>query len=200
MVPSTPDRTAYRALPVGRVPLGADADLQFAQFPRRKAHVPGSVTGSGALRPDRAGLALALGEPRHDQRGSGRRGSRVGAMPSPADLPLRAGDLVAIEVAVEIIAVEALVAAMLGRVTGQRPGDGDLVFSGSVFPVDQAGVATVEEMLGGQQITALQTSVDARQGLEVARRGRGSGDIGDHVGALGRTGLGEVGEESLPSG
>jgi hypothetical protein len=61
-------------------------------------------------------------------------------MPAPADLPLGAGDLLAIEVDVEVVAVEALVAAMLlGRIAWQRSGNGDLVFSGSVFQVDQGG-------------------------------------------------------------
>ena len=152
-------------LPVGRVLLGADAELQVAEFSRGKADVPGAVSGGGALDADRARLALALGEPRHDQRGGGGRGSQVGAMPAPADLPLGAGDLLAIEVDVEVVPVEPFVAAVLaGGVTRQRSGDGDLVFPGGVFQVDQGGVATVDQVLGGQQSTTLPGGCGCRAG------------------------------------
>lgn len=71
-------------------------------------------------------------------------------MPALADLPLGAGDLVAIEVDVEVVPVEAVVAAVLaGGVAGQWSGDGDLVFAGGVFQVGEGGVATVGEVLGG---------------------------------------------------
>jgi hypothetical protein len=106
-------------------------------------------------------------------------------MPAFADLPLGAGHLLAIEVDMEVVPVEALVAAVLaGGIARQRSGDGDLMFPGSVFQVDQGGIATVDEVLGGQQATALQTSVDAGQRLGIACRGRGGSHIRDHVGAL----------------
>lgn len=63
----------------------------MAEFSRGKAHVPGTVAGGGALRADRAGLALTLGEPRHDQRRCGGRGRRVGAMPALAGLAVSGG-------------------------------------------------------------------------------------------------------------
>lgn len=54
-------------------------------------------------------------------------------MPALADLPLGAGDLLAIEVDVEVVAVEAVVAAVLvGGIARQWSDDGDLVFSGGV--------------------------------------------------------------------
>jgi hypothetical protein len=50
-------------------------------------------------------------------------------MPALADLSLGAGDLLAIEVDVEVVSVEAFVAAVLaGGVAWQWSGDGDLVF------------------------------------------------------------------------
>jgi len=163
-------------LPIRRALLGADTELQVTQFLRGKAHVPGTVTRGGALDADRAGLALGRGEPRHDQRGGGGRGCRIGAMPAFADLPLRASDLLAIEVNMEVVPIEALVAAVLpGGVARQRSGDGDLVFPGGVCQVDQRGVAAVDEVLGGQQATALQTGMDTRQRLRIAGRGRGGG-------------------------
>lgn len=107
-------------------------------------------------------------------------------MPTPADLSLRAGDLLAIEVDVEIVSVEAFVAAVLaGGIAQQRPGHSDPAFSGGAFQVDQRGVTTVNEVLGGQQATTLQTGMDARQGLRIARRGRGGGHVRDHVRILG---------------
>lgn len=122
-------------------------------------------------------------------------------MPAPADLPLGAGDLLAIEVDVEVVPVEPFVAAVLaGGITRQWSGDGDLVFPGGVFQVDQGGVATVNEVLGGQQATALQTGVDAGQGLRIARGGCGGGHVRDHIGALRRAGFGEVGEKPRPAG
>src|SRR6476469_10134483 len=99
-------------------------------------------------------------------------------MPAFADLPLGTSHLLAIEVDAEVVSVEAFVAAVLASgVARQRPGDGDLMFPGSVFQVDQGGVTTVDEMLGGQQTTALQTGVNAGQSLGIAGRGRGGGHI-----------------------
>jgi methylmalonyl-CoA decarboxylase subunit alpha len=64
----------------------------------RKAYGPGTVGGGGgATGTDRAGAALALGEPGHDQRGGGGRGRRTGAVPAGADLALRAGHLPTVE-------------------------------------------------------------------------------------------------------
>jgi hypothetical protein len=55
-------------------------------------------------------------------------------MPALADLPLGTGHLLAIKVDMEVVPVEALVAAVLaGGVAWQRSGDGDLVFSGGLF-------------------------------------------------------------------
>jgi transposase len=62
------DRVA--GLPVGGL-LGVDAELQVAEFSWGKAHGPGAVGGGGAAGTGRAGAALALGEPGHDQRGGG---------------------------------------------------------------------------------------------------------------------------------
>ncbi len=93
--------------------LGTVAYLQFVQLARREAHVAGAVAGGGALGSDRAGLALALGEAGHDQRGGGRRGCRVGAVPALADLALRAGDLLAVEVDAEVVTRVALAPAVL---------------------------------------------------------------------------------------
>lgn len=59
------------SLPVWRLLLDADAHLQLAEFSWGKADVPGAVAGGGALGADRAGLALGLGEPGHDQRSGG---------------------------------------------------------------------------------------------------------------------------------
>jgi hypothetical protein len=52
-------------------------------------------------------------------------------VPAPADLALRAGDLLAVVVDPEVVAgVAALVSVLAGRVAGQRPGEGDLVQAG----------------------------------------------------------------------
>jgi len=51
-----------------------DVELQVADFSWGKANSPGAVGGGGAPGADRAGVALPLGEPGHDQRGGGRRG------------------------------------------------------------------------------------------------------------------------------
>src|SRR4051812_2224685 len=58
-------------LPLGRLLLGADAELQVAEFSWGKADGAGAFAGGGALGTGRAGLALTLGEPGHDQRGRG---------------------------------------------------------------------------------------------------------------------------------
>jgi hypothetical protein len=80
--------------------------------------------------------------------------------------------------------VEAFVAAVLASgVARQRSGDGDLVFSDGLFQLDQRGVTTVDEMLSGQQATAFQPGVDARQRLRIAGRGRSGSHVRDHVGA-----------------
>ncbi|HEX6360879.1 hypothetical protein [Actinophytocola sp.] len=188
-------------LPVGRLLLGADAELQVAEFSRGKAHVPGasrevvhwSRTGQGWywLLVNRATISgAAVGEE-----------VGVGALPASADLSLGADDLLAIEVDMEVVPVEAFVVSVLpGGVARQWSGDGDLVFSGGMFQVNQGGVTTVDKVFGGQQATALQTSVDTGQRLRIACRGRGGGHVRDHVGAFRRTGFSEVGEESRPSG
>jgi hypothetical protein len=49
-------------------------------------------------------------------------------MPPLADLALRAGDLLAVEVDAKVVAgVAVLVAVLPGAVARQRPGEGDLV-------------------------------------------------------------------------
>ncbi|GAA1329316.1 hypothetical protein GCM10009647_068000 [Streptomyces sanglieri] len=53
--------------PLGCLLLAADADLQVAEFSRGEAHVPGDLAGTGAPGAVRTRLALALGEPGHDQ-------------------------------------------------------------------------------------------------------------------------------------
>jgi hypothetical protein len=62
-------------------------------------------------------------------------GEEVGwAVPSLADLALRAGDLLAVVVDAEVIAGVALLGAVLaGGVAGQRPGEGDLVLAADLF-------------------------------------------------------------------
>ncbi|MFC9429616.1 hypothetical protein [Streptomyces sp. NPDC056987] len=109
-------------------------------------------------------------------------------------------DLLTIEVDMEVVPGEALVAVMLmRRVALQRPGDGDLVFTGSLFEVGQGCVAGVDQVLGGQQPATSQAGVDAGQDLAVVGGGRGGGDIRDHVGAVGSTGLGQMSGEPLPA-
>jgi hypothetical protein len=54
------DRVA--GLPLERLLLGADAELQVAELSWRKAHGAVASTGGGALNASRAGLALALGD------------------------------------------------------------------------------------------------------------------------------------------
>lgn len=183
-------------LPLGRLLFGADAELQVTQLVRGKSYGAGAVGGAGALRACRAGAALALGEPCHDQRGGGGRGGRVGTLLARADLSLGAGDLLLVVVDVEVVPGQALVAAVLaGGVALQRTGDGDLVFTGSVFQVGQRGVAGVAQVLGGQQAATRQAGVDAGQDLAVV----GGGDIRDRVGAVGGTGLGQMSGEPLPA-
>ncbi|MFE3657875.1 hypothetical protein [Streptomyces sp. NPDC059165] len=81
-------------------------------------------------------------------------------MPSRAGLALRAGDLAAVEVDVEVVAAEAVVPAVLaGGVDRQWSGDRDLVFAGCLFQMDQGGVAAVDQVLGGQQPAALEPGV-----------------------------------------
>ncbi|MER6573687.1 hypothetical protein ABT288_48025 [Streptomyces sp. NPDC001093] len=73
-------------------------------------------------------------------------------MPAGADLTLGAGDLPAVEVDVEIVAVEAVVLAVLaGGIARQWAVEGDLVFALGSFQVDQGGVAAVDQVLGRQQ-------------------------------------------------
>lgn len=63
-------------------------------------------------------------------------------MPAPADLALRAGDLPAVEVDVEVVPVEALVSAVpAGGVARQWTADGRLVFALGPLQVDRGGVA-----------------------------------------------------------
>src|SRR6185436_7988722 len=96
-----------------RLLLGADTELQVTELSWRKSHGVGAVGGGGALGAGRAGAALALGEPGHDQRGRGERGGRVGAVPARADLPLRACDLLMVVVDAEVVPGEALISAVL---------------------------------------------------------------------------------------
>ncbi|GAA4003270.1 hypothetical protein GCM10022232_47910 [Streptomyces plumbiresistens] len=103
-------------------------------------------------------------------------------MPALADLALGAGDLSAVEVDVEVFPAEALVLAVLaGGVARQWPADGDLMFAGGSFEVDQGGVAAVDQVLGGQQSATRQAGVDAGQGLAVVGGGRRGGHVRDHV-------------------
>ncbi|GAA4781702.1 hypothetical protein GCM10023220_00140 [Streptomyces ziwulingensis] len=120
-------------------------------------------------------------------------------MPAGAGLSLGAGDLLAVVVDVEVVPGEALVPTVLaGGVAVQRPGDGDLVVTGGLFQVAQGGVASVDQVLGGQQSATGQAGVDAGQDLAVVGGGRGGGHVRDHVGAVGSTGLGQVSGEPLP--
>lgn len=142
----------------------------------------------------------SLGEPGHDQRGRGGRGGRVGAMPALADLPLGAGDLLAVVVDVEVVPGEGLVLTVLtGGVAPQRPGDGGLVCTGGLFQVGQGGVAGVDRVFGGQQSATRQACMDAGQDLAYVGGGRGGGHVHDHVGSVGSAGLGQVSGESLPA-
>jgi hypothetical protein len=110
-----------------------------------------------------------------------------------------AGGLLAVEVGVEVVVVEAFVAAVLvGGVTRQRSADGDPVFSLSVSQADQAGAAAVGQVLGGQQAAASRAGVDAGQGLGIVGGGRGSGHVRDHIHAAGGAGLGRMGENPFP--
>lgn len=73
-------------------------------------------------------------------------------MPALADLPLGAGDLLAVVVDVEVVAGEAFTPTVLpGGVAPERPGDGDLVVMCGLCKVGQGGVAAVDQVLGGQQ-------------------------------------------------
>lgn len=53
------------------------------------------------------------------------------------------------------------------------------------------GVATVEQVLGGQQLAAPQPGVDAGRGLGVVGGGRSGGHIRDHVGPISGADLSE---------
>src|SRR2546423_330406 len=79
-------------VPGGVLLVGAVADLQLVELARGEAHGALAVAGGGAGRPDGAGLALALGEARHDERGGVGPGRGVGAMPALADPALGTGD------------------------------------------------------------------------------------------------------------
>jgi hypothetical protein len=114
-----PDGVAL--VPGGVLLVGAVAELQFVQFSRGEAHGALAVAGGGAGGPGGAGLALALGEAGDDERGGVGRGGRVGAVPPVADLALRAGDLLAVEVDAEVVAGIALLGAVLA---GGLPGSG----------------------------------------------------------------------------
>jgi hypothetical protein len=128
------DRVAGFSL--GGLLLGADAELQVAEFSWGKAHGPGTVGRGGALGAGGAGAALVLGESGHDQRGRGGRGGRTGAVSARADLALGAGDLLLVVVDVEVVPGKTLASAVLASgVAPQRPGDGDLVFTGGLFQV-----------------------------------------------------------------
>lgn len=77
-------------------------------------------------------------------------------MPARADLSLAAGDLLLVVVDVDVVPCEALVLAVLaGGVALQRPGDGDLVFTGGLLQVGQGGVASVDQVLGRQELAAV---------------------------------------------
>src|SRR5216684_2033254 len=172
----------------------------------RRARAGGSpgalaVAGGGAGGPGGAGLALALGEAGDDERGGVGRGGRVGAVPAPADLALRAGDFLAVVVDAEVVAGVALLDAVLaGAVTRQRPGEGDLVLAPGPLHVDQGSVAAIDQVLGGEQAPARQPAVDTGPGQRAGAGGRHGGDIGDDVGAVIGAGLGHVGEVSGPPG
>ncbi|GAA1149790.1 hypothetical protein GCM10009579_82970 [Streptomyces javensis] len=95
-------------------------------------------------------------------------------MPALADLSLGAGDPPAVVVDVEVVPGEALVLAVLtGGVAPQRPGDGDLVFTGGLVQVGQGGVAGIDQVLCGRQSATRQACVDAGQDLTVVGGGRG---------------------------
>jgi hypothetical protein len=122
-------------------------------------------------------------------------------VPALADLALGAGHLSAVEVDAEVVPAEAFVSAVLaGGVARKRTGDRDRVLLGCLCQVDQGGVAAVDQVLGGQQSPAGQAGVDPGQSLGVVRGGRDVGHIRDHVDAIARAGLGEMGEEPLPAG
>ncbi|MEU7363804.1 hypothetical protein AB0B37_46375, partial [Streptomyces olivaceoviridis] len=100
----------------------------------------------------------------------------------------------------EVVPGEALASAVLaGGVALQRTADGDLVFTGGLFQVGQRGVASIDQVLGGQQAAPGEAGVDAGQDLAVVGGGRGGGNVGDHVGAVGSTGLGQMSGEPLPA-
>jgi hypothetical protein len=105
---------------------------------RGEAHGALAVAGGGAGGPHRAGLALRLGEAGDDKRGGVGRGGGVGAVSSLADLALRAGDLLAVVVNVEVVAgVALLIAVLADAVAGQRPGERDLVLASGPLHVDR---------------------------------------------------------------
>ncbi|WP_229918150.1 hypothetical protein, partial [Streptomyces canarius] len=74
----------------------------------------------------------------------------------------------------EVVPGEALASAVLaGGVALQRTADGDLVFTGGLFQVGQRGVASIDQVLGGQQAAPGEAGVDAGQDLAVVGGGRG---------------------------
>jgi len=126
---STPERTAYRACQLGdccaartrtcRSRSSRGGKPTFRAPSREVVHWSRTEQGWHWLLVNRATISgAAVGE-------------EVGYL---ADLSLGAGDLLAIEVDVEVVSVEAFVAAVLaGGVARQRSGDGDLMFSGGLF-------------------------------------------------------------------
>src|SRR5262249_13078862 len=147
------------------------------------------------------GLAMAVCEGRHDERGGVGRGRGVGAVPPLADLALGAGDFPAVVVDAEVVAGVALLDAVLaGAVAGQRPGEGDPVLAPGLLHVHKGGVAAVHQVLVGEQAPTLQPGVDPGQGLSVVAGGGHGGDVGDDVGPVFGAGLGHVGEVSRPAG
>ncbi|MER5908792.1 hypothetical protein ABT150_54110 [Streptomyces mirabilis] len=113
-------------------------------------------------------------------------------MPFLADRALRAGHVSAVEVGEDVPAEALVLAVLAGGVARQRPGGRDLVIPGAPLNVDQGGVATVDQVLGGQQLAAPQPGVGAGQGLVVVGGGRSGGHIRDHVGPIGGADLREV--------
>src|SRR5690349_17321120 len=80
------------------------------------------------------------------------------AVPSLADLALRAGDFPAVVVDAEVVAGVALLGAMLaGAVARQRPGQGDLMLAPSLLRVHQ-GSATSSPVPGTNVICGCRSS------------------------------------------
>jgi hypothetical protein len=87
-------------------------------------------------------------------------------VPSLADLASGAGDLLAVEVDVEVVPVKAFAFPVLaGGVARQWPADGDLVLASGLFQADQGGVAAFDQVFARRQGAARQAAVDAGQGL-----------------------------------